>query len=227
MGVKGGNDLMVSKITLGLVLSAAGLGIALLPTMLYLATLGTPIGDMLGAEVVPSIPIYLVLSMVGVPPSILGAITFRRGVRELVESQVLSSRIGASVSSGSAGGQRPSQTTGFQPSGPQRAREGERVRGPSARPPQPGGLSEPSGALPFRIRTKSDSKVCPSCGGSAELGALSCPSCGFRFTVDLESGCPVCGASLNRLTRISPSLYVCGVCFSELERVAAQGTGRS
>jgi len=218
---------MVTKITLGLVLSAAGLGIALLPTMLYMATIGTPVGDMLGAEVVPSIPVYLVLSMIGVPPSILGAITFRRGVRELVESQVLASRIGTAAPSGSTGGHRPPQKTGFQPYRPQRVQEEQRVPAPAAQPPQQGAVPRPSSALPFKVRTRSDSKVCPSCGASVEIGSPSCPSCGFRFPVDLESGCPVCGSPLNRLTRISPNLYVCGVCFSELERVAAQGVGRS
>ena len=218
---------MVTKITLGLALSAVGLGIALLPTMLYLATMGTPLGDMLGAEVVPSIPVYLVLSMIGVPPSIIGAITFRRGVRELVESQVLASRIGTVATSASTGGQRPPQRTGFQPSGPQRVQGEQRVPAQTAQPPQQEAVQRPSGALPFRVRTRSDSKVCPSCGASVEIGATSCSSCGFRFPVDLESGCPVCGSPLNRLTRISPNLYVCGICFSELERVAAQGVGRS
>ena len=215
---------MVSKITLGLALSAAGLGIALLPTMLYLATMGTPVGDMLGAEVVPSIPVYLILSMVGVPPSILGAITFRRGVRELVESQVLSSRIGTATPSGYSAGRPSPQTTGPQSSMPQRIVE-ERVPSPAARHPQQGAVPGSTGALSFRVRTRSDSKVCPSCGGSAEINAPNCPSCGFRFPVDLESGCPVCGSPLNRLTRISSNLYVCGVCFSELERVAARGVG--
>jgi ribosomal protein L40E len=222
-----GDDLMVTKITLGLVLSAVGLGIALLPTMLYMATMGTPVGDMLGAEVVPSIPVYLVLSMIGVPPSIIGAITFRRGVRELVESQVLASRIGTAATFGRAGGQHSPQTAELQLSRPQRPQMEQRVPAPAAQPPQRGAVPRPSSALPFRIRTKSDSKVCPSCGASVDIGAASCPSCGFRFPVDLKSGCPVCGSPLNRLTRISPNLYVCGICFSELERIAAQGVGRS
>ncbi len=218
---------MVSKITLGLVLSAAGLGIALLPTTLYLATMGTPMGDMLGAEVVPSIPVYLILSMVGVPPSILGAITFRRGVRELVESQVLSSRIGTATPSGNTAGHPSPQTTGPRPPMPQSVGEEKRVPAPAARPLQQGAVPRSTSALTFRIRTRSDSKVCPSCGGSAEIDAPSCPSCGFMFPVDRESGCPVCRSPLNRLTRISSNLYVCGICFSELERVAAQGVGTS
>jgi len=218
---------MVSKITLGLVLSAAGLGIALLPTMLYLATMGTPVGDMLGAEVVPSIPVYLILSMVGVPPSILGAITFRRGVRELVESQVLSSRIGTATTSGIAPDRQPPRASGTQPTRPQMVQRDQRAPAPSPQSTQQRTVSRPESALPFRIRTRSDSKVCPSCGGSAEINAPNCPSCGFRFPVDLRSGCPVCGSPLNRLTRISSNLYVCGVCFSELERVAAQGAGTS
>jgi hypothetical protein len=222
-----GDDFMVTKITLGLVLSAVGLGIALLPTMLYMATMGTPVGDMLGAEVVPSIPVYLVLSMIGVPPSIIGAITFRRGVRELVESQVLASRIGTAATSGRAGGQHSPQTAELQLSRPQRAQTEQRVPVPATQPPQRKTVPRPSSALSFRIRTRSDSKVCPSCGASVEIGAASCPSCGFRFPVDVESGCPVCGSPLNRLTRISPNLYVCGVCFSELEKVAAQGVGRN
>jgi ribosomal protein L37AE/L43A len=222
-----GDDFMVTKITLGLVLSAVGLGIALLPTMLYMATMGTPVGDMLGAEVVPSIPVYLVLSMIGVPPSIIGAITFRRGVRELVESEVLASRIGTAATSGRAGGQQSPQTAELQSSRPQRPQTEQRVPVPATQHPQRETVPRPSSALLFRIRTRSDSKVCPSCGASVEIGAASCPSCGFRFPVDVESGCPVCRSPLNRLTRISLNLYVCGVCFSELEKVAAQGVGRN
>lgn len=103
----------------------------------------------------------------------------------------------------------------------------QRAPAPSPQSTQQRTVSRPESALPFRIRTRSDSKVCPSCGGSAEINAPSCPSCGFRFPVDLRSGCPACGSPLNRLTRISSNLYVCGVCFSELERVAAQGAGTS
>jgi uncharacterized membrane protein len=125
------------------------------------------------------------------------------------------------VTSWSTGGQRPPQRTGFQSSRPQRPQMEQRVPVPATQPPQRETVLRPSSALPFRIRTRSDSKVCPSCGASVEIGAASCPSCGFRFPVDVESGCPVCRSPLNRLTRISPNLYVCGVCFSELEKVAA------
>jgi hypothetical protein len=152
-----GDDFMVTKITLGLVLSAVGLGIALLPTMLYMATMGTPVGDMLGAEVVPSIPVYLVLSMIGVPPSIIGAITFRRGVRELVESQVLASRIGTAATSGRAGGQQSPQTVELQSSRPQRPQTEQRVPVPATQHPQRETVPRPSSALSFRIRTRSDS----------------------------------------------------------------------
>ncbi len=225
MGVLGGNDVMVSKITLGLVLAAVGLGMALLPTMLYLATLGSPIGDMLGADVVPSIPVYLVLSMIGIPPSILGAITFRKGVRELVESQILSTRVGATTTSGIASGRQPPLVAGPHSTRPQIEQQDHRAPSPPPQTAHHRTVSRPEGASPFRVRTRSDSKVCPSCGATMGIDVPSCPSCSFRFTVDLESGCPVCGAPLSRLTRISPTLFVCGVCFSELERVAAAGTG--
>ncbi|MCX8202858.1 MAG: hypothetical protein N3H32_00865, partial [Nitrososphaeria archaeon] len=84
---------MASKITVGLVLSVLGLGVALAPTLIYLIALGTPLGDALAVEVIPSVPIYLLLSMAGVPPSLIGAYTFRKGVRELVASQILESRL--------------------------------------------------------------------------------------------------------------------------------------
>ncbi len=217
---------MVSKITLGLILSAAGLAVALLPTMLYLATLGTPMGDALGAEVLPSIPLYLMLSMVGVPPSIVGAVTFRKGVRELVASQVLSSRTGAAPQAGS-GVQQARAATGVRTqqasSEPGVRVQQQATTGTGRVQPQ---SPQPRRELALRVRTRSDSKVCPSCGGSVEVAAEICPSCGFRFTIDRDSGCPVCGAPLSRLSRLSGDLFVCGICFSELERVTVPGTGQ-
>lgn len=217
---------MVSKITLGLIMSATGLAVALLPTTLYLATLGTPVGDALGAEVLPSVPVYLILSMAGVPPSILGAVTFRRGVRELVASQVLSSRIGAASQAGS--GVQRAHAASEPRSQRVPAEHGVRLQQATAGPGQHSRLQappQPKREPPFRVRTRSDSKVCPSCGYSVEIGADVCPSCGLRFPVEHDSGCPVCGAPLSRLSRISGDLFVCGICFSELERVAVPGAG--
>lgn len=219
---------MVSKMTLGLIMSAAGLAVALLPTTLYLATLGTPVGEALGAEVLPSIPVYLILSMVGVPPSIIGAVTFRRGVRELVASQILSSRAGAVPPAGPGLQQARSATGARAPGVP--AEPGIQVQRQGApgvvQPPRPQAPPQPRREPPFRVRTRSDSKVCPSCGGSVDIGAAVCPSCGLRFPVERDSGCPVCGAPLSRLSRLSGDLFVCGICFSELERVTVRGAGR-
>ncbi|MEN3047247.1 MAG: hypothetical protein ABDH63_00485 [Candidatus Caldarchaeales archaeon] len=221
---------MPSKITVGLVLSVLGLGVALAPTLIYLLALGTPIGDALAVEVIPSVPVYLILSMAGVPPSLVGAYTFRKGVRELVASQVLESRL--------AEAERAAPPTGAVQGasapavGPQRSRRAAAGRAsapspsaesvPAVRQSNPGPqISVTPATRQFSVKTRSEWKVCPQCGQSAELEADSCGYCGYGFPRSHVESCPVCGAPLSYARRISGNLYACGICFSELVKVAS------
>lgn len=218
---------MASKITVGLVLSVLGLGVALAPTLIYLIALGTPLGDALAVEVIPSVPIYLLLSMAGVPPSLIGAYTFRKGVRELVASQILESRLAEAEGAASLKGvvrEAPAMSVG--PKQSQQATAGRTsAPSPSVRSAPPARQSNSSPPAPvtkqFSVKTRSEWKVCPQCGQSAELQADSCGYCGYVFPKSHADSCPVCGAPLSYARRISGNLYACGICFSELVKVAS------
>ncbi|MCS7094255.1 MAG: zinc ribbon domain-containing protein [Thaumarchaeota archaeon] len=217
---------MVSKVTLGLVLSVLGLGVALSPTLLFMFTLGTPLGDALAMEVIPSVPMYLLLSMVGVPPSMMGAYLFRKGIRELIASQVLES-VAASrsepqveeVNQYKEGPLTPLNVkvaqANTQPSNSQTSAN------TNAQSVQTSSARSVGKAQKFSVKTKSEWKVCPSCGQSTELGAESCGYCGHRFPKSSSESCPVCGAPLTYARRITGDLYACGICFSELVKAAA------
>ena len=71
----------------------------------------------------------------------------------------------------------------------------------------------------IEIVTKGSDMVCPHCGALNPLGSTKCSKCGkalFRRRKD-EITCPVCGAPLRLVKRISDQLFVCGLCFSELK----------
>jgi len=69
------------------------------------------------------------------------------------------------------------------------------------------------------IVSKANYMVCPHCGSLNPIGSEKCSSCGKRFYKpdDPSRSCPVCGAPLKLSKRISEELFVCGICFSELE----------
>ena len=70
-----------------------------------------------------------------------------------------------------------------------------------------------------KIVSKANDMVCPHCGSLNPIGSEKCSSCGKKFYKpdDPSRSCPVCGAPLKLSRRISEKLFVCGICFSELE----------
>ena len=77
--------------------------------------------------------------------------------------------------------------------------------------------AKPQPAL-VEVVSKASDMVCPHCGSINPLGSTKCSSCGKPLfeMVEPSRSCPVCGAPLNLTQRISESLFVCGICFSEL-----------
>ena len=70
-----------------------------------------------------------------------------------------------------------------------------------------------------KVISRASDTVCPHCGTLNPIGSKKCSSCGKKFYEpdDPSRSCPVCGAPLKLSKRISEKLFVCGICFSELE----------
>lgn len=86
---------------------------------------------------------------------------------------------------------------------------------PAAPPPPPTKKVE---RRLVEIVSKASDMVCPHCGSLNPLGSTKCQGCGRQlFTPEPPSrSCPICGAPLTLSQRISGDLFVCGICFSEL-----------
>jgi len=70
-----------------------------------------------------------------------------------------------------------------------------------------------------KVVSRANDMVCPHCGSLNPMGSKKCSSCGKKLYKpdDPSRSCPVCGAPLKLSRRISEKLFVCGICFSELE----------
>jgi len=71
----------------------------------------------------------------------------------------------------------------------------------------------------IKVVSRASDMVCPHCGSLNPIGSKKCSSCGKKLykPEDPSKSCPVCGAPLRLSKRISEKLFVCGICFSELE----------
>jgi len=71
----------------------------------------------------------------------------------------------------------------------------------------------------IKVVSRANDMVCPHCGSLNPIGSKKCSSCGKKLykPEDPSKSCPVCGAPLRLSKRISEKLFVCGICFSELE----------
>ncbi|HDJ66958.1 MAG TPA: zinc ribbon domain-containing protein [Nitrososphaeria archaeon] len=70
-----------------------------------------------------------------------------------------------------------------------------------------------------KVISRANDMVCPHCGSLNPIGSVKCSNCKKKFYEpdDPSKSCPVCGAPLKLSKRISEKLFVCGICFSELE----------
>jgi len=71
----------------------------------------------------------------------------------------------------------------------------------------------------IKVVSRANDMVCPHCGSLNPIGSKKCSNCGKKLyePEDPSKSCPVCGAPLRLSKRISEKLFVCGICFSELE----------
>lgn len=196
----------MSKVTHGLSITTIGLAIGLVPTLLYMALADQGIGPLLSTELAPQLPLYLFLSLLSVPITLSGLMLFRRGVREQYQ-------LGYTTLRSEPSGLRASPPPAY--SGIKSSESAETI------PLRNGPLETARSMTSSRIivRSMGGPLVCGNCGSEAPIGSTNCPSCGARFPLsdDKSRSCPVCGAGMERLTPLDDRVFVCGLCFSELE----------
>lgn len=71
----------------------------------------------------------------------------------------------------------------------------------------------------IKVVASSFDEVCPSCGALNPLGQKICQQCNSTIYEEDKNlpSCPVCGAPLKNPKRLSDNIYICNICFSELE----------
>lgn len=192
---------MPSKITLGLILSALGMTISLAAPLIHIALLSSGAESFLALEVAPGLPLHLLLSIVGVPVALSGLLLFRRGVREELSAEGMVSLDREAVL--------------------QRLEEKEVVRAKNVNTLEESKVPSETQSMRRGIKVKSAglSLICPRCGSENPIGESKCSNCGERFakSSDPLRACPICGGDLAGAQRMGGDVYVCGVCFSELE----------
>ncbi|MEM0481299.1 MAG: hypothetical protein QXM16_00190 [Nitrososphaerota archaeon] len=192
---------MPSKITLGLTLSAAGMTISLAAPLIHIAMVSSGIESVLALEAAPGLPLHLLLSVVGVPIALSGLYLFRRGVREELSAERMVSLDREAVI-------QSLEERGVIREGSANTLE-DRLR-PS---------EEESLKRSIKVKSAGLSLICPKCGFETPLGETKCRNCGERFTKSSDPirACPICGGDLSSAQRMGGDVYVCGICFSELE----------
>ncbi|MEM1922791.1 MAG: hypothetical protein QXW60_03565 [Nitrososphaerota archaeon] len=195
---------MPSKITLGLILSSLGMIVSLASPIIHIFLVSIEVKSILGHELMAGFPLHLLLSILGVPIAITGLFLFRRGVREelTLESEVslrhetvlerLERRGLITLNEGEASQERSSET---------------------------GSKAAPTPTSRIKVKSSGISIICPKCGNETRLGEDKCRSCGERFKKSSEPirACPICGGDLLDAQKLEDNMYVCGLCFSELE----------
>ncbi|GBC71029.1 hypothetical protein HRbin02_00806 [Candidatus Calditenuaceae archaeon HR02] len=192
---------MPSKITLGLILSAAGMTISLAAPLIHIALVSSGIESVLALEAAPGLPLHLLLSVVGVPIALSGLFLFRRGVREELSAERMISldREAVIQSLEERGVIKEGNVNTLE--GLRRSSEAESLR------------------RGIKVKSAGLSLICPKCGFETPLGGSKCRNCGEKFakSSDPIRACPICGGDLASAQRIGDDIYVCGICFSELE----------
>lgn len=212
-------------------LCALGILSALMPVSLYIMYgQELSIFKTLELEILPGTPIYLLSAFIGLVLTIVGIVLFMRSMR--MEAGPPKPQIPQRVPR-QAPITRPREVvqTGRQATRPKVEPVEELVKSIEK---EVGGLLRSAGEVeakePKRVPVEKSSteikvitsgfdEVCPSCGAINPLGQKVCQQCGSTIYVEDPSlpSCPVCGAPLKNPTKLSDNVYVCGICFSELE----------
>jgi predicted RNA-binding Zn-ribbon protein involved in translation (DUF1610 family) len=192
---------MPSKITLGLILSAAGMIISLAAPLIHIALVSSGVESFLALETVPGLPLHLLLSVVGVPIALSGLFLFRRGVREELSAERMISL------------DRESVIQSLEERGVIRERNVNTLE------ELPRTSEAESLRRGIKVKSAGLSLICPKCGFETPLGESKCRNCGEKFTQssDPVRACPICGGDLASARKMGGDVYVCGICFSELE----------
>ncbi len=169
------------------------------------------IGPILSQEIFPEVPLYLLLAICGAPVTISGLVIFRGGIREMIRQAEMQARL---------------RELEIAESGTYKVEEEvPRVIDSTQDVPDISNVAKETGseqvkeASLIKVKTAGTTIICLSCGQSLPLGSTSCSKCGAVIEIvnNPEKACPVCGGDLSRAAKLGDNVYICGLCFSELE----------
>ncbi len=169
--------------------------------LIHIALVSSGVESVLALEAAPGLPLHLLLSVVGVPIALSGLFLFRRGVREeLSAERLISLDREAVIQSLEERGVIKEEGLNIIEERPQTFETESLRRG-------------------VKVRSAGLSLICPKCGFETPLGESKCRNCGEKFakSSDPLRACPICGGDLANAQRMGEDVYVCGICFSELE----------
>lgn len=173
------------------------------------------IGPFLSQEIFPEVPLYLLLAICGAPVTISGLMIFREGIKEMIRQAELHAEmreleiIGTGIDTSRSEEDLPKSLGLESEISAKISRDLKELRERGVRE---------EGSL-IKVKSAGTTIICLSCGDALPLGSTNCAKCGVKLEVesDPEKACPVCGGNLARAAKLDDNIYVCGLCFSELE----------
>ncbi|MEM1517589.1 MAG: hypothetical protein QXV24_05190 [Nitrososphaerota archaeon] len=185
----------------------------MIPTLIYMAVAEQGIGPILSQEIFPEIPLYLLLAICGAPVTISGLMVFRDGVKEMIRQAELQTQMRELEITGVDNHEveeELSRSLGVESESPARTPQNKREL-------QEQGVKKEASLI--KVKTAGTTIICLSCGETLPLGSTNCTKCGARLEIESnpEKACPVCGGNLAKAAKLGDNIYICGLCFSELE----------
>ncbi|MCS7129063.1 MAG: zinc ribbon domain-containing protein [Candidatus Caldarchaeum sp.] len=213
----------------GVVLGVLGVVIVLLPILLLFVTGGleSPIQRLYDTQLMPGLPMGVIITAVGGVVSVVGLVLFVRGMRappDYTHTPSVPRRpYGMSTASNDLRSVEKELEEILEEEKP--VIEVRTVQPRSQQQPQPQPKQTPptqpqASNRMITVVTQGVDEVCKTCGALNVLGAKMCSQCGGElYKPDPKAlPCPVCGAPLDETMKVGDNI-VCTVCFSEL-RVA-------
>lgn len=170
------------------------------------------IGPLLSQEIFPEVPLYLLLAICSAPVTIGGLVIFREGIKEMIKQAEMQAQLsGIETAEPSF---RKEET--FMPTNADSMAHSPEIYETLE---QKSNQRIKENMSSIRVRTAGTTIVCLTCGETLPLGSTSCTKCGAKLEVssEPEKACPVCGGDLTRVAKLGDNIYICGICFSELE----------
>ena len=190
-------------------ISGVGLGVTLIPTLIYMAVAEQGIGPILSQEIFPDIPLYLLLAICGAPVTVSGLMIFRRGIKEMIQQAEMQARL-RELEIAESGIYKVEEKM------PRGRDSTPSITNTSIKEIETEQVKE---ASLIKVKTAGTTVICLSCGEALPLGSTSCNKCGATLEIasNRERACPVCGGDLAKAAKLGDNVYICGLCFSELE----------